>query len=170
MTFPQAMVFRDEAWRLATKRPQRLNLYERNNNGTYRYNEDVVKAVKGSDEIVPDNTLNVSRNKHGNLAASDQITTNGGIVGIKMDTENPLFVNNGRSFYTERPVTIYDIWDLMPFQNELSSLWPWLTRMGKKFPKTVGKFTNMDLLKPLGGGFTLEHITPMKVILNDENP
>jgi len=57
----------------------------------------------------------------------------------------------------------------MPFQNELSSLWPWLTRMGKKFPKTVGKFTNMDLLKPFGGGFTLEHTTPMKVILNDEN-
>lgn len=169
ITLPQEMIFRDEAWRLATKQPQRLGLYIPNKNGTYRYNEEVIKRVKGTDTVTPDNALYVLRNENGSLSVADELTTNGGMVGIKADLSNPGFVKRRpegtHSFFTERPVTIKDKFDLMPFHDEDRTLSPWLTKQGKRFPRTIGRITNLDVLKPFGGGFTLEHTTPLKIHL-----
>ena len=156
--FEPVIKFRDEAWRLATNQKPRLGLYKANGDGKYNYDMNIVEQIKGKRPF----ELIVKPYSENSGVTSDQITSNGGFMGIKL---GPHKVSEGLysdTKYAGRPsFSIKDTWDLQPFKDEQRTFFPFITRLGKNYPKIFGKLRNFEVLKPLGGNpFTVKQTFP----------
>ena len=168
------LIFRDDAWRLATRqKPKTIeingkpqSLYISNGDGTYRYNMDYVNYVKQKTGASDGNKLYVFDNAPN--VAHDNITSNAGYMGIKYTPqhEQKTFIRGNEAVSYGKPeVTIKDKWDLQPFKDnkEQRSLLPWLSKKAAENPKN--KFykylSNLEALSAVGGNvFQLKQTLP----------
>ena len=146
--FEPMLKFRDEAWRLATNQKSRLGLYKANGDGTYSYDMDIVEQIGRRRPL----ELFVKPYSESSGVTTDQITSNGGYMGIKL---GPYKVSgslySGTEYAGKPSFSIEDVWDLQPFKDEQRTFFPLITKLGKEYPRIFGKLRNIEVLKPLNG-------------------
>lgn len=171
---PYQLVFRDDAWRKALRlkpRTQIVNgkpqsLYLQNDDGTWRYNLDYVKAVKNKYGMEFQPALYLSpENRH---IAFDGITTNAGFLTTAY--EEPLWSIRDKRLYSYPEVTITDRWDLHPFHDVYSpdrNLSSKFAKFARKHPDNpiVPVIRNLEALGAVGGDpFVLKQSFPERTI------
>lgn len=162
LKFKDVIKFRDEAWRLATNQKPRLGLYKPNGDGTYSYNMDLVKQIRGMGKDEPMDFL-VKPTSQNTGVLNDHITSNGGFMGIRLGPHqvSPKGFYRGTTYAGKPSFTIEDVWDLQPFKDVGRTFAPTITKLGTRYPKIFGHLKDMEVLKPLGGNpFTLKQTFP----------
>lgn len=167
------IIFRDDAWRLATRqkphtieingKPQ--SLYIANGDGTYRYNFDYINHVKKMLGEPVDNVLNVNY-KHPSVA-HDNITTNAGFLNVQYTPQYKQYM--GKYIDLGKPkVTINDVWDLQPLKNvnPRRSLFPKFSQFAQQNPNFITNyFRNIEALGAVGGKpFVLKQEIPEGIV------
>ena len=165
-------LFRDDAWRLATRqKPREISidgkphtLYNKNQDGTYSYDFDYINKVRKdigmpplSNDILPLVPNNGRMQEGFNKGWSrDNFTTNGGTIGIDFTLPNDWNMNPKRyhpsQIILKQPYRIHDKWDLQALKEENASLIPAFSRWLTRHPnKVTNHIRNMDFLQAVGG-------------------
>lgn len=154
------ILFRNDAWRLATRqrpieyiidnKPQKL--YIKTPDGTYNYNMDYVRHFNDMPYILVDrNNINLG---------FDRITSNAGFLNVKFKSYSPAY-QKAKPYkhivkYIGEPITVEDKFDLQPFHDINDTgrlLWKPFKNIANKYPNNpiVKYIKNFEVVKAMGG-------------------
>lgn len=166
-------IFRDDAWRLATRQKARTididgkpySLYIKNPDGTYSYDFDYIDKVRANVgmpllkdnhamPLIPNNGIYKEGLNKG--YTKDSFTTNGGVIGVDFTLPKGWNTDPNRvrpkQIILKEPYRIHDKWDLQFLKDENASFAPAFTRWLTRHPnKLTNYIRNMDALEAVGG-------------------
>lgn len=166
-------IFRDDAWRLATKQKARTidingtphSLYIKNPEGTYSYDFDYIDKVRANVgmpllkdnpamPLIPNNGIYEEGLNKG--YTKDFFTTNGGVIGVDFTLPKGWNTDPNRvhpkQIILKEPYRIHDKWDLQYLKDEDASLIPKFSKWLTEHPNILTNYIrNMDALKAVEG-------------------